>query len=113
MLLSELRPRRVGRAEALQPCPPGPAVAADAISRDSSAVSSALSLRQAELLTGIDLFARLARVALARLAAWAEAGPVAPGGVICRVGEPADGLYVIAKGSFGVYLAGQAEIGEV
>jgi CRP-like cAMP-binding protein len=58
----------------------------------------------AELLTRVDLFARLDRVALARLAACAEALPVGRGQAVCRAGEPADGLYVITEGRFGVYL---------
>ena len=75
-------------------------------------MSAALSLPQADLLTGIDLFARLDRVALARLAACAEALSIGPGQDVCRAGEPADGLYVIAHGSFDVYLPGPRGCGE-
>jgi CRP-like cAMP-binding protein/di/tricarboxylate transporter len=57
-------------------------------------------------LTRVDLFAHLDRVALARLAASAEALPVQPQEEVCRQGDPADGLYVVADGIFGVYATG-------
>jgi CRP-like cAMP-binding protein len=75
-------------------------------------VSAVLNLSQAELLTRIDLFAGLDRVALSRLAACAEALPVALDEHVCHIGDAADGLYVVADGSFGVYLPDAAGIGE-
>src|SRR5205814_8055248 len=69
-------------------------------------VAHALSPAEAHLLTRIDLFARLDRVALARLAACAEALPIQAGEEVCRVGDLAEGLYVVAEGTFGVYGAG-------
>jgi CRP-like cAMP-binding protein/di/tricarboxylate transporter len=112
MLLTEIRPRRVGHTEVLTPPQAGRAGAIHAGRGNASTVSTALSLPQAELLTRIDLFAHLDRVALARLAACADAMPVDTGQDVCRVGESADGLYVIAEGSFGVYLPRQPGVGE-
>src|SRR5205814_5751033 len=75
-------------------------------------VAHALSPAEAHLLTRIDLFARLDRVALARLAACAEALPIQAGEEVCRVGDLAEGLYVVAEGTFGVYGAGPERRGE-
>ncbi|MBI2755473.1 MAG: cyclic nucleotide-binding domain-containing protein [Chloroflexi bacterium] len=75
-------------------------------------MSEALTLEQAEMLTHVGLFAHLDRVALARLAACAEARAVGPGESVCREGDPADGLYVVSRGTFGVYLSGPSGIGE-
>src|SRR5690348_7962772 len=108
MLHSDIRSRRMGRVEVFKPVPP----AAPAIDRSGGSASAVLSLPQAELLTRIDLFARLDRVALARLAACAEAVPVVPGQDLCRVGDAADALYVIASGTFGVYLPDRPGLGE-
>src|SRR5262249_38509210 len=79
----------------------GLAVATDAIRSNNP-----LSPEQARLLTRVDLFAHLERVALARLAASAQALPVQPDDEVCRQGDPADGLYVVAEGTFGVYTTG-------
>ena len=66
-------------------------------------INETLNLRHAELLAHVDIFARLDRVALARLAAHVEALAVPAGAEVCREGEAGDSLYVVARGSFGVY----------
>src|SRR3954471_23069815 len=108
----EIRARSFGRAEShSQRLVASARVAAPTISEDAP-VTAALGLAQAELLTRIELFAGLDRVALARLAACAEALPIGPGEDVCRAGESADGLYVIAAGTFGVYLSAHQGLGE-
>lgn len=62
-----------------------------------------LTAAHAALLARVELFATLDRVALARLAACAEALRFDVDSVVCREGEPADGLYVVVRGTFGVF----------
>lgn len=65
---------------------------------------SALNIEHAELLGQVDLFARLDRVSLARLVGFTETATYADGEIVCQQGDPADGLYVVARGCFGVYV---------
>jgi di/tricarboxylate transporter len=67
----------------------------------------ATELRYAELLARVDLFSGLDRVTLAKLAARLDPVEVPHGGVVVREGDPGDAFYVIARGAFGVYAAGQ------
>src|SRR5438105_11381385 len=69
-------------------------------------MAETLSVDHAELLARIDLFAGLEKVALARLAASAEAVSLEDGATVCRQGEPADALYVVSRGVCGVFVAG-------
>src|SRR4051794_16724408 len=64
---------------------------------------SRLTARHVELLRSVDLFKRLDRVALARLAGCVEAVPVASGQVVCRQGETGEALYIVTDGVFGAY----------
>jgi CRP-like cAMP-binding protein len=58
-----------------------------------------------EQLRNVDLASALDRVALARLAGFMVPLSVAAGGVLCHEGDPADGLYIVVRGRFGVYVA--------
>src|SRR5919199_2330217 len=73
------------------------------------ASGSGLTSQHVELLRRVDLFKRLDRVALARLAACVDAVPVAAGQIVCRQGEAGDALYVVADGAFGVYYRVRSE----
>jgi CRP-like cAMP-binding protein len=58
---------------------------------------------QAEQLGSIGVFAGLDRVALAKLAAHLEPVRVPDGATLVRQGDPADCLYLICRGRFGVF----------
>lgn len=58
----------------------------------------------AELLARVDLFAGLDRVALARLAAYLDPLPLAPGDVLFHEGDIGDALYIVARGTLGIYV---------
>jgi CRP-like cAMP-binding protein len=60
------------------------------------------------LLGQVDLFAGLRPGALARLAALANVVALRAGDLVFRQGDPADALYVVAGGSFGVWVAAEA-----
>jgi di/tricarboxylate transporter/CRP-like cAMP-binding protein len=62
-----------------------------------------LTAGHVELLRRVDLFKRLDRVALARLAGCVEPVVFEAGQVVCRRGDRADALYVVTDGVFGVY----------
>jgi DASS family divalent anion:Na+ symporter len=65
---------------------------------------------RSERLRSVDLTSGLDRVALARLAGYMVPVALAAGDVLCREGDPADGLYIIMRGAFGVYVSqGRAE----
>lgn len=77
-----------------------------------------LSLAHVDLLSRVDLFARLDRVTLAQLAAYLEPVTVAARSAVCRQGDPPDGLYIVTRGTFGVYTAspdgqGEARVGSL
>ena len=74
-------------------------------------MSAALGGEHAELLSRLELFRGLDRVTLAKLAAHLEPVVVAAVEVLCRQGDPGDGLYLVSRGTFGVYAEGVA--GEV
>ena len=65
---------------------------------------SAVNVEHAEMLGQVDLFSRLDRVSLARLVGFTETALYADGEVVCHQGDAADGLYVVARGTFGVYV---------
>jgi NTE family protein len=71
-----------------------------------------LTTAHAALLGQMDLFAGLDRVALARLAACAEPVPLAAAETVCREGDPPDGLYVVARGTFGIFTTSEPGAGE-
>src|SRR6185295_5460579 len=74
-------------------------------------MSAGLGGEHAELLSRIELFCGLDRVALAKLAAHLEPLQVAAGEVLFRQGDPGDGLYLVSRGTFGAYAdAGTGEI---
>jgi di/tricarboxylate transporter/CRP-like cAMP-binding protein len=59
-----------------------------------------------ELLSTVDLFAGLDRIALARLAANLDPVTFESGEAACVRGEPGDSLYIVSQGTLGVYIAG-------
>lgn len=59
---------------------------------------------RSERLRSVDLVSALDRVALARLAGYMVPIGVAAGDIVCRGGDPADGLYIVVRGTFGVYV---------
>lgn len=60
---------------------------------------------RAELLSRIELFADIDRVALAKLAAHLRPVALAAGDVLFREGDPGDAFHLVAKGTIGVYRA--------
>jgi len=58
---------------------------------------------RSERLRTVDLLSQLDRVALARLAGYMVPLAFAAGEVICSEGDPADGLYIVVRGTLGVY----------
>ncbi|MEP7003588.1 MAG: cyclic nucleotide-binding domain-containing protein [Chloroflexota bacterium] len=60
---------------------------------------------RSDRLRSVDLVSRLDRVALARLAGYMVPIAFAAEDVVCRQGDPADGLYIVVRGTFGVYVA--------
>jgi CRP-like cAMP-binding protein len=75
-------------------------------------MTATLGEEHAELLSGVELFRGVDRVTLAKLAAHLEPLAVAHGEVLIRQGDPGDGLFLISRGTFGVFADGLAE-GEV
>ena len=59
---------------------------------------------RSERLRTVDLVSRLDRVALARLAGHMVPLAFAAGDVVCREGDPADGLYIVVRGTLGVHV---------
>jgi len=59
---------------------------------------------RSEQLRNVDLASALDRVALARLAGFMVPRSVAAGNELCHQGDPADGLYIVVRGRFGVYV---------
>jgi len=84
-----------GAAQVIRPAAP--------IANEVGTIDESLNLRHAELLARVDIFARLDRVALARLAAHVEPRAVEAGTAVCREGEAGDSLYIVVRGHFGVY----------
>ena len=58
---------------------------------------------RSERLRTVDLVSQLDSVALARLAGYMVPLAFAAGEVICRQGDPADGLYIVVRGTLGVF----------
>jgi CRP-like cAMP-binding protein len=69
-------------------------------------VERAAFLRQVEMFAGLD------RITLAKLAAHLEPVTVADGVELCRQGEEGDALYVISRGTFGVYAVASGPIAQ-
>lgn len=61
-----------------------------------------------ELLARIDLFAGVDRGELIRLAGLATAATLHAGDIVCRQGDPANCLWLVLSGAFGVAVAGEA-----
>ncbi len=76
-------------------------------------MSSQVQTNYAGILAKVKLFAGLERVDLARLAGHAESQPVNDGITVCREGDKLDGIYVIARGTFGVFALTPDGLGEV
>jgi DASS family divalent anion:Na+ symporter len=72
----------------------------------STSVNVTPTLEYVDLLKKTELFARLDRVTLARIAAHLEFLTVQDGTVLFRQGDPADGLYIVIRGAFGVFASG-------
>jgi CRP-like cAMP-binding protein len=62
-----------------------------------------LRLAHVDLLSRIDVFEHLDRVALARLAGYLEPRSLHDGEVVFQQGDPADGLYIVARGVVCIY----------
>jgi DASS family divalent anion:Na+ symporter len=60
-------------------------------------------IERATLLSQVELFADVERVALAKLAAHLRPVALAAGEVLFREGDPGDAFHLVAKGSIGVY----------
>ena len=69
-------------------------------------MTRSLDVEHAELLAGVELFAGLDRVMLAKLAAHLQSVPLKAGAVLFHEGDPGDAFYLVSKGAFGVYTAG-------
>ena len=76
-------------------------------------VVASLSGEHAELLSQVDLFRGLDRVALAKLAGHLAPMALNAGAALFHQGEAGDGLYLISRGSFGVYARAAAGADEV
>lgn len=75
-------------------------------------MSTPIDQRHAELLAGVDIFANLDRLALAKLAAHIDWVEIADNEEIAREGGPGDTLYVVSSGTFGVYVSTDAGLAE-
>ena len=58
----------------------------------------------ADLLAKVDLFSRLDRVTLAKLAAHLEPIPIPDGADVVREGDPGDAFYLVVRGTLGVHV---------
>lgn len=68
-------------------------------------MTSTRQSEHAELLSRLELFRGLDRVTLAKLSAHLEPLAITQGETLFNQGDAADGLYVVSRGSFGVYAA--------
>jgi CRP-like cAMP-binding protein len=75
-------------------------------------MNESLIAEHAALLARVDLFAGLARVTLAKLAAHLVPVRLASGAELFRQGEPGNAFYLVARGELGVYVVGGADEGE-
>src|SRR5712692_1051513 len=66
-------------------------------------MSEVLTAAHAALLARVELFAKFDRIALARLAACVEPVAFEVDESVCREGDAADGLYVVVRGTYGVF----------
>ncbi len=66
-------------------------------------MSEVLTAFHASLLARVALFAKFDRIALARLAACVEPLTFEVDDSVCREGDAADGLYVVVRGTYGVF----------
>jgi len=75
-------------------------------------VTEALNVSHADLLARVELFTALDRLALARLAASVDVVGIPAGAPVCSQGEGADALYVVFRGTCGVFVSSAAGHGE-
>src|SRR5205814_1488000 len=68
-----------------------------------AAMSEVLTAAHAALLSRVELFAQFDRIALARLAACAEPLAFEVDQCVCREADEADGLYIVVRGTYGVF----------
>ena len=76
---------------------------------EQRAPSGGLTAEHAALLARVSIFEQLDRVTLARLVSFTELRRFAPHATIWRQGDPPDGLYVVAAGSFDVLLEAEQQ----
>ena len=69
------------------------------------AASQSLDLDHADLLAKVKLFAGIDRITLAKLAAHLESLYVPSGTELFRQGDPADAVYLVARGSLGAFVS--------
>src|SRR6476661_10123694 len=74
--------------------------------------NSSLIAEYVDLLGGVEMFAGLDRVALAKLAAHLEPLAVRDGEALFRQGDPPDGLYIVCRGMFGIFGVAPGNFGE-
>ncbi len=85
----------------------------DAVSAEVNAEpNDALRLGHIDLLAGIDVFADLDRVELARLAGALETRHLVDGQVLFHQGDVGDGLYVVSRGSVTIYTGAEDSLGQ-
>ena len=73
---------------------------------------AALKPEHAQLLATVELFAHLDRVALSRFASYVEPFTVAAGADVIRQGDEGQELYIVARGSFGVFACSPEQLQE-
>jgi CRP-like cAMP-binding protein len=67
-------------------------------------MTETLTWIHAALLAWVEVFAQLDRIALARLAACVESLTFGVDATVCSEGDAADSLYVVSRGTFGVFV---------
>lgn len=75
-------------------------------------MSESPAVEHADLLARVELFAGLDRVSLAKLSAHLIPVPLSSGTELFRQGDSGDAFYLVARGSFGVYVSTEADVGE-
>ena len=76
-------------------------------------MTAAASNNYADILSKVNLFAGLERVDLARLAGYVESQSFTQGITVCREGDKLNGVYVVAQGQLGIFIATPDGLGEV
>ncbi len=75
-------------------------------------MSESPGVEHADLLARVELFAGLDRVSLAKLSAHLIPVPLSRGTELFRQGDPGDAFYLVARGTFGVYVSSEEDVGE-